>query len=103
MVEVRNIPLSASKQDIERLFSSFAPISQVIIDSCDSLNENVCYIVVNSFFYAQQIISSCNCKIPFPGCKQNMIVKLANVKPAESQAELGDCISSPNSISSASS
>lgn len=31
-----------------------------------------------------------------------MIVKLANVKPADSQIELGDCISSPNSISSAS-
>ena len=31
-----------------------------------------------------------------------MIVKLANMKPADSQIELGDCISSANSISSAS-
>ena len=55
MVEVRNIPLTASKQDIERVFSSFAPVSQVIIDSCESLNESK--IIV--FYFINRCVLHC--------------------------------------------
>ena len=55
MVEVRNIPLTASKQDIERVFSSFAPVSQIIIDSCESLNESK--IIV--FYFINRCVLHC--------------------------------------------